>query len=263
VTSSRFHDRVAIVTGGASGIGEALTRLVVAEGGAVIVADVQDDLGHQLAEELGDGVGFVHTDVASEADVTTAVAAAVERFGRLDFMCNNAGLAGPDPSIVDVEVDQYRSLLDVLLLGVLLGTKHAARAMIASGRPGAVVNTTSTAGRRGGEGAHLYTMAKHAVVGLTRSTASELGVHGIRVNAVAPGGIPTPMAALFRLGDPSRVAEMAESIASRSPFPWGSAAQDVAEAIAFLASDASRYTTGEVLSVDAGRIDAPPRTPAG
>ena len=263
MVAARFDGRVALVTGGASGIGEAIVRLVVGEGGAAVIADLQVDLGHYLVEVLGDRVVFVRTDVSQEQDVASAVAAAVDTFGGLDVVCNNAGLPGPDPSILDVEVSQFHALVDVLLLGVLLGTKHGARAMVASGRGGAIVNTASTAALSGGQGPHLYTTAKHAVVGLTRSSASELGRYGIRVNAVAPSGIPTPMAATFKYGDPGRVSEVASSIAERSPLPRGSSAQDVAEAVAYLASDASGYITGQVLSVDAGKIHAPPRTPAG
>jgi NAD(P)-dependent dehydrogenase (short-subunit alcohol dehydrogenase family) len=259
----RFHGRVAVVTGGASGIGEAIVRLVVAEGGSAVIADLQDDLGEALEVELGGRTAFAHADVAHEHDVAAAVTCAMDRFGGLDVVCNNAGMPGPDPSIVDVEVAQYRRVLDVLVLGVVLGTKHGARAMIAGGHGGAIVNITSTSGLRGGEGPHLYTTAKHAVIGLTRSCASELGQHGIRVNAVAPGGIPTPMAAAFKYGDATRVADVAASIAERSPVGRGSTPADVAEAVAYLASDASGYVTGHTLAVDAGKIAAPPRTPAG
>ncbi len=264
MADSRFRDRVAVVTGGASGIGEAVARRVVAEGGAAVIADLQDGLGATLAATLGPRAASCHCDVTQEDDLRAAVELAGARFGRLDVMCNNAGLPGPDPSILDVSVEQYRSLLDVLVLGVVLGTKHAARAMVAAGRGGAIVNTTSVAGLRGGEGPHLYTTAKHAVVGLTRSTASELGRFGIRVNAVAPAGIPTPMAAAFRFGDAARVADVAASIAARSPIAGrGSSPDDVAEAVAYLASDASGYVTGQVLVVDAGKTFAPPREPSG
>jgi NAD(P)-dependent dehydrogenase (short-subunit alcohol dehydrogenase family) len=261
--TGRFDDHVVVVTGGASGIGEAIVRLVVDEGGAAIIADLQEDMGVALAAELGDQAMFVRTDVSAEGDVAAAVARAVERFGRLDVVCNNAGMPGPDPSIVDVTVEQFQHVIGVLLLGVVLGTKHGARAMIASGHGGAIVNTASTAALRGGEGPHLYTMAKHAVIGLTRSSASELGRFGIRVNAVAPSGIPTPMAASFKFGDKARVADVAASIAERSPLVRGSTAHDVAEAVAYLATEASGYVTGQTLSVDAGLITAPPRTPAG
>ena len=261
--TARFRGRVALVTGGASGIGEAMSRLVVREGGSVVLADLQQDLGTALAQELGPEATLVPTDVSEESDVQGAVAAALDAYGRLDVVCNNAGLPGPDPQVVNIDVDDYRRMLDILLLGVILGTKHGARAMIAGGHPGAIVNTASTAAQRGGLGPHIYTTAKHAVVGFTRSSASELGAHGIRVNAVAPSGIPTPMAARFRFGDASRLDDMAASIAERSPLPWGSSPDDVAEAIAWLASDSSRYITGEVIVVDAGLINAPARTPKG
>ena len=259
----RFAGKVVIVTGGASGIGEAIARRVVGEGGAVVIADLQAELGTALESDLGAKASFVSTDVSVEEQVARAVETAIDRFGRLDVMCNNAGMPGPDPSIVDVEVGQYRFVLDVLLLGVVLGTKHAARAMIAQGDGGSIVNTASTAALRGGEGPHLYTAAKHAVIGLTRSTAAELGRFGIRVNAVAPSGIPTPMAAAFKYGDASRVAEVAASIAERSPLTRGSSADDIAQAVAYLATEASGYVTGQTLAVDAGKVDAPSRIPTG
>jgi NAD(P)-dependent dehydrogenase (short-subunit alcohol dehydrogenase family) len=261
--TGRFDGQVVVVTGGASGIGEAIVRLVVREGGAAVIADLQVDLGVALATELGDQALFARTDVSAESDVAAAIATAVDTFGRLDVVCNNAGMPGPDPSIVDVTVEQFQHVIGVLLLGVVFGTKHGARAMVAGGHRGAIVNTASTAALRGGEGPHLYTAAKHAVIGLTRSTAAELGRFGIRVNAVAPSGIPTPMAAAFKFGDKARVAEVAASIAERSPLARGSTPQDVAEAVAYLSTDASGYVTGQTISVDAGLITAPPRTPAG
>ena len=258
---TRFRGKTAVVTGGASGIGESIVRLLVEEEASVVVVDLQAELGQALADHLGDSVRFVRADVANESDVAAAIAAAVEAFGRLDVMCNNAGIVGPDPSIVDVTVDDYQRTLGVLLLGVILGTKHAARAMIRLGAGGAIVNTASIASVQGGLGPHLYTTAKHAVVGLTRSTASELVSHDIRVNCVAPGGIATPMGAQHVLGDASRVDELASSIAARSPLSRGSTPMDIAEAVAFLASDAAGYICGQTLVVDAGRTSAPPRTP--
>jgi NAD(P)-dependent dehydrogenase (short-subunit alcohol dehydrogenase family) len=258
---TRFRGKTAVVTGGASGIGESIVRLLVEEEAAVVIADLQQELGHALADDLGDAVRFVSTDVANETDVAAAVGRAVDEFGRLDVMCNNAGIVGPDPSIVDVTIDDYQRTLGVLVLGVILGTKHSARAMIRQGRGGAIVNTASIASVRGGLGPHLYTTAKHAVVGLTRSTASELVSHDIRVNCVAPGGIATPMGAQHVFGDAGRVDELAASIASRSPLSRGSTPTDIAEAVAFLASDAAGYICGQTLVVDAGRTIAPPRTP--
>ena len=178
---TRFRGKTAVVTGGASGIGESIVRLLVEEEASVVVADLQAELGQALAADLGDSVRFVRADVANESDVAAAIEAAVEAFGRLDVMCNNAGIVGPDPSIVDVTVDDYQRTLGVLLLGVILGTKHAARAMIRQDAGGAIVNTASIASVQGGLGPHLYTTAKHAVVGLTRSTASS----GMRERAIS------------------------------------------------------------------------------
>jgi NAD(P)-dependent dehydrogenase (short-subunit alcohol dehydrogenase family) len=261
--SDRFADKVVAVTGGASGIGEALSRLIVTEGGHVVIIDLQADRGERLAAELGDDALFTRADVGSDEAMGAAIDAGVDRFGRLDVMCNNAGLVGIDKSIVDLTVADYEATLSVLLLGVLLGTKHAARVMIEQGNGGSIVNTSSIAGVQGGLGPHLYTTAKHAVVGLTRSTASELVRHRIRVNCVAPGGVPTPMAAAMVTGDPDKTDVIAARIAERSPLGRSSSPNDIAEAIAWFASDASGWVTGQTLVVDAGGLMAPPRTPAG
>lgn len=260
--TGRFEGRVAVVTGGASGIGDALVRLLVRDGGRVVVVDRQAERAVALAAELGDAAVAVTADVGVEADVARAVDTAVERFGRLDIMCNNAGFAGPDRPIAESDLDEYDAVMAVLLRGVFAGIKHAARVMIAQGEGGAIVNTSSIAGVRGGLGCHVYTTAKHGVIGLTRSAASELGRHRIRVNCVAPGGVPTPMGALFVTGDPTMTDYVAARQAERSPLGRAATPGDIAEAIAYLASDAGSFVHGQTLVVDAGSIIAPPRTPA-
>jgi NAD(P)-dependent dehydrogenase (short-subunit alcohol dehydrogenase family) len=256
----RFDGVTALVTGGASGIGEAISRLVVAEGGTVVIADVQDEAGELLAKELGDAAAFHHTDVTVEDDLRAAVDTAVKLFGGLGVLCNNAGLVGADRPIEDTTVEDYDLVMNVLVRGSVLGTKHGARAMIAGGRGGSIVNTSSVAGITGGLGPHLYTVAKHAIIGLTRTTATQLAAHGIRVNAVAPGGIPTPMAARMITGDPANVAAVSERIAAKSPLGRSSTPLDVAEAVAYLSSPAGSYVTGQTLVIDAGAtIGAPNR----
>ena len=258
----RYDGKVALVTGGASGIGEAIVRLVVREGGSVVIADRQAELGQALAHALGAAAVFAAADVSDEADVAAAVDLAVARYGRLDLMCNNAGFAGPDLPIAETPLREYDRVMAALLRGVFAGIKHAARVMIPAGRGGAIVNTSSVAGVQGGLGCHIYTTAKHGVIGLTRSAASELGRYGIRVNCVAPGGVPTPMGALFVTGDASRVDVVAERQAERSPLGRAATPDDIAEAVAYLGSDGGSFVNGQTLVVDAGALTSPPRVPA-
>ena len=258
---NRFDGGVAVVTGGASGIGESIVRLVVAEGGSAVIADLQDDRGKALAEQLGEAAVFSHTDVTQESSLAEAIDLAVRSFGPLTAMCNNAGLVGPDRPITELSVEDYDSVLNVLLRGAFLGTKHATRAMAAGGSGGAIVNTASIAGLTGGLGPVLYTTAKHAMIGLTRASAAELAPLRIRVNAVAPGGIPTPMAARMITGDPDDVAAVADRIAAKSPLGRTSMPDDIAEAVAFLCSPASGYITGQTIVVDAGQTIGASRVP--
>jgi NAD(P)-dependent dehydrogenase (short-subunit alcohol dehydrogenase family) len=251
--SGRFEGRVAVVTGGASGLGEAMVRLFVAEGGRVVIADLQEARGAELVGELGDdNAVFLRTDVSSEDDVAAAVDLAVSRFGGLDAMCNNAGIVGAVGPIAETSMADYDRTMAILLRGVFVGIKHAARVMIALGRGGAIINTSSTAGVQGGQGPHVYSAAKSGVVGLTRSASAELGQYGIRVNAVAPGGIPTPLTAEVTTGDVSQVDRASEAIGSRSPLKRPPTPNDVAEAVVFLASEGGSYVSGQTLVIDAG-----------
>lgn len=244
----RFENETVLVTGGASGIGEATTRAIVEEGGRVVIADLQEERGAALVEELGESVIFQRTDVTREEDIVAAIAAGEEAFGGITGMVNNAGIVGAIGSIMDTSVEAYDRTMAILSRGVFLGIKHAARAMRERG--GAIVSLASTAGVIGGQGPHVYTMAKHGVVGLTKSAASELSPLGIRVNAVAPGGTVTPMTnALGADNDPSATAEM---IAGGSPLGFACMPEDIAAAILYLLSAESRYVTGHTLVVDAG-----------
>lgn len=246
-------DLVTVVTGGASGLGAATARLVVERGGAVVIGDVQADRGAALADELGERVFFVATDVSVEADVAALVDAAVARFGRLDVMFNNAGIVGADGPIDEIELDEYEFTMAVLLRSVFLGMKHAARVMKPI-RRGVILSTASIAGVVGGLGPHVYTAAKSAIVGLTRNVAAELGPYGIRVNAIAPGSTATPMVADIRFGDPGAMSELESALAAESPLagrPGGTAA-DVAHAAVWLMSPEAGYISGQTLLVDGG-----------
>ena len=190
----RLEGQTAIVTGGASGIGAATVRLFVAEGARVLIADMQEDRGEELAESLGDGAAFRRVDVSVEEDVAGAVQDAKQRFGRVDCMFNNAGFGGALGPIVSTTVEDFDITFDVLVKGVFLGIKHAALVMKEQGS-GSIVSTASVAGLQAGYSPHLYSVAKAAVIHMTRSVALELGESGIRVNCICPGIIATPLAA--------------------------------------------------------------------
>ncbi len=251
---NRLSNKTVVVTGAASGIGAATARLVVAEGGNVVIADLQDERGEALAAELGDAATYVHADVTREDDIAGAVAAAVERFGGIHGMVNNAGIVGAVGSIMETPVEEFDFTMSILARAVFLGIKHAARAMQDSG--GAIVSIASTAGVVGGLGPHAYTMAKHGVVGITKSAASELSPLGIRVNAVAPGNTVTDMTSAVIADDPSDYDAADKRIAEGSPLGYAGRAEDIANAIVYLLSEDSRYVAGHTLVVDAGQTSS-------
>ena len=242
---ARFKDRSIVVTGGASGIGEATVRALVAEGAAVVIADLQEERGRELAGELGPSALFRRTDVTAEADIVAAIALAQERFGALHGMVNNAGVVGAVGSIMETSVEAYDRTMAILSRAVFLGIKHAARAMRDNGS-GVIVSLASTAGVMGGLGPHVYTMAKHGVVGITKSAASELAPLGIRVNAVAPGGTLTPMTAA--LGE----RDVKEVFAAANPLGVPCMPEDVASGILFLLSADASQVSGHTRVIDAG-----------
>lgn len=250
--AGRLEGRVAVVTGAASGIGEATARRFVAEGASVVVADLQQDPATALASELGVRATAVVADVADEQSVAAAVDLAVERFGHLDVMVNNAGIVGAVGRIAETSPAAWDRTVAVLLNGVFHGMKHAARVMVPQGS-GSIVSLSSIAGVMGGLGPHCYTACKHAVIGLTRSVASELAEHGIRVNVVAPGNTATAMTASAIAGDPTAIDETAAMIGSVSPLRTPGLPADIADAIVFLASDEARVITGQTLVVDGGQ----------
>ena len=248
----RLKGKVAVVTGAASGIGAGTARLFHAEGASVILADMQDGPGAALAKELGDRAHFVRADVTSEADVAAAVDAAVARFGTLDIMVNNAGIVGAVGSVANTPLEDWNRTVAILLTGVFLGMKHAARVMIPNKR-GSILSVASTAGVLGGLGPHAYTAAKHGVVGLTKSVSSELSQHGIRVNAVAPGNTVTAMTAFVITGDGADTDTTAKRIAEGASLGIAAGPEDQAYALLYLASDEARYVTGHTLVVDSGQ----------
>lgn len=254
---SRLANKVALVTGGGSGIGEATVRLFVAEGAAVVIADIQDDRGRRVAGELGPRAAYVHADVSREDDVQAAVAETVRRFGRLDCMFNNAGYGGVGGRIAEIPVAGFDETLGVLLRGVFLGMKHAAPVMKAQGS-GSIISTASVAGMVSGLGPHVYSAAKAAVIHLTRSVAMELGEHNVRVNCICPGGIATP---IFGKGLGLSI-ERAEAIVplmkgvleNLQPIKRSGLPDDIAQAAMWLASDDATFVNGHALVVDGGLI---------
>lgn len=253
----RLNGKVTLITGGASGIGEGTARLFIEEGAAVTIADVQDDRGQRLAKELGSRAAYIHADVSREAEVRAAVNAAVERFGRLDCLFNNAGFGGVQGGIEEITVSGFDETIGVLLRGVFLGMKHAAPIMKRQGS-GSIISTASVAGLRTGLGPHVYSAAKAAVIHLTHSVAMELGENGIRVNCICPGGIATPIFGKAFGIDADRadatIPLMKGVLETMQPIRRSGLPEDIARAALWLASDDSTFVNGHALVVDGGLI---------
>ena len=250
--TGRLEGKVAVITGGASGIGEGTARRFVEEGARVIIADLQEEPGRALAAALGSSARFVHTDVTDESQIARVVDTAVAEFGTLDVMFNNAGIVGAVGRIADTSAEQWDRTVSILMRAVFLGMKHAARVMVPR-NSGAILSTSSTAGILGGLGPHCYTACKHAVIGLTKSVASELAPSGVRVNAISPGNTVTAMTSAVMTGDPTAFETATKHIAAGSLLGIPGLPVDIANAAVFLASDEARYITAHTLVVDAGQ----------
>ncbi|MEM9177609.1 MAG: glucose 1-dehydrogenase [Myxococcota bacterium] len=245
----RLDGKVAIVTGAARGQGEATARLFVSEGARVVLTDLLEDEGERVARSLGDAACFARHDVTSEPDWQRVVALAVERFGRLDVLINNAGIMQSTP-IVDCSVEAFRGVLDVNLVGPFLGMKVAAPVM-GETEGGAIVNVSSVQGIVGRAGMPGYTASKFGLRGLTKTAALELGAFGVRVNSIHPGGVDTPL-----LGDAAPgveiTREMLDAGHAHLPVPRVGTSEDIAPTSLFLASDEAAYITGAELVIDGG-----------
>jgi NAD(P)-dependent dehydrogenase (short-subunit alcohol dehydrogenase family) len=259
----RMDGKVAVITGGASGIGAATAELFVAEGAKVVIGDMQREVGEEAAGRLGENCAFVPCNVAVEDDVRSLVEEAVDRWGQLDCIYNNAGFGGALGPIEDITAEEYDLTFDVLLKGVFFGMKYAAPVMKRAGH-GSIISTASVAGITTGMGPHLYNTAKSAVIHLTKSVANELAEYSIRVNCICPGIIATPLAAgrpisfAGREDSDSRVQRMRDRGENAQPLHRVGEASDIAKAALFLASDDSEWVTGLALVVDGGFLTGRP-----
>lgn len=244
----RVDGKVALITGGAGakGMGAASARMLVAEGAKVVVGDILDEDGAKLAEELGDSVRYVHLDVTSGEDWTSAVDTAVREFGKLNVLVNNAGIVQAAP-LKTADINRWQKVLDVNLTGPMRGIQAVIEPMIAAGG-GSIINISSIEGMRGAAWVHSYVSSKWGLRGLTKSAALELASEKIRVNSIHPGFIRTPMTK--HLPDDMVTAPM-----GRAGTP-----EEVATFVVFLASDESSFSTGSEYVVDGGLItDVPHR----
>jgi NAD(P)-dependent dehydrogenase (short-subunit alcohol dehydrogenase family) len=249
--SSELDGKVAIVTGGASGLGRGMVERFVEEGARVVIADVDPEGGAALASELGAAAAFRPTDVADADQVQAVVDFAIEQFGGLHVMCNNAGIGGSFKRFLDDDFADFDRVMTVNILGVMLGMQRAARHMAEHGG-GSIVNTTSIGGMNAGAGVMAYRATKAAVIHVTRSVAVELAGQGVRVNCIAPAHIPTAINANLDQG---------LIVKAMQPLQRVGSPRDVAEAALFLASDRAAQITGIVLPVDGGTTaGAPPRS---
>jgi NAD(P)-dependent dehydrogenase (short-subunit alcohol dehydrogenase family) len=245
-----LHDKVVVVTGAAGGIGGASARRLAQEGARVVVVDLDGDAADKVAAELPTEAIGVAADVSREEDVDRYLAAAVQRFGRIDLHHLNAGITGSVVPITDVTVEEFDRVMAVNLRGVFLGLRGAFRQYSAQGGGGAIVVTASIASLRGSSDLFPYHASKHGVIGLVRNSAVYGGPLGVRVNAIAPGIVPTDLFANDP-GAPGGGNDMAQR-AMTTPLRRPGRPEEMGSVVAFLLSDDAAYMTGEVVSVDGG-----------
>lgn len=262
--SGELQDKVVIVTGAASGIGRGCAARFVAAGAKVVIADVNAEEGESFAASLGADAAFKATDVADAAAVDALVAFAVERFGGLHCMFNNAGISGDRiERILDHEFNDFEKVMAVNVLGVVNGIRSAARHMRDHGG-GSILNTTSTGGMQPSRGNYTYAMSKASVIMMARSAAIDLGEYGIRVNCIAPANIESPIlgntlgAGLTEEVKAQMMVEVRRFLLDRQPIRRQGTTDDIAEVAIFFASDRSTYITGQVTCVDGGMLTGNP-----
>jgi NAD(P)-dependent dehydrogenase (short-subunit alcohol dehydrogenase family) len=259
-------NKVAVITGGAAGIGAATARHFVKEGAQVVIADINADQGEALEAELGPDCAFKYTDVSRREDLDELVRFTVETFAGLDIMFNNAGISGKmQPNLLDDDFEDFERVLKVDLLGVMMGTQIAARHMREHGG-GSIINTTSIGGIQAGCSVLSYRAAKAGVIHFSKSAAIDLAEYGIRVNCIAPGGIPSQLLSTAT-GDPESAdgtgvtTAIRQIMADDRPLRFAGDGSDIANAAIYLGSDRSRFVTGIVLPVDGGITAGNPRNP--
>ena len=250
----RLEGKVAVITGAASGIGRATTELFINEGARVLAADIQEDKGAGMQEQYGQKIKFVRCDVLKENDIKHAIEQAIVAFGRLDVLFNNAGTPGAIETVEAVTAESFDQVMHMHVLAAMLGMKHALPHMRESG--GAIISTASIAGLQNGYGPILYSVAKSAIIHMTKLAAAQLGPLKIRVNCICPGLIATPIFALG-MGLAMQVADQTVQTAERAfdrsqPIPRTGMPRDIAEAALFLASNNSTFVNGHALVVDGG-----------
>ena len=248
---TRLQGKAALITGGASGIGAATVRRFVAEGARVTIADRDEEKGAALADELGEEVLFVPADVSVERDVAEAVARTLNEWGRLDCLFNNAGFGGALGPIGTTSVEDFDLTFDVLVKSVFLGMKHAAEHMMARGS-GSIINNASVCGFIAGMGPHLYTAAKAAVIALSNTAALEFGHYGVRVNAICPGTVATPLMAGNPNATPDEIQQAGQGFSTLTPIGRIGDPEELAAMALFLASEESSFVTGQAMVVDGG-----------
>ena len=248
MTEPELAGKVAIVTGGAGGLGRATVELFVAEGAKVVIADTDTERGESIAAQLGDAVAFKSTDVAERDQVGALVDFAVSHFGGLHIMFNNAGISGVSRRFLDDDLTDFHRVMSVNVFGTMVGSQCAARHMAEHGG-GSIINTTSIAGINAGRGLMAYRSSKAAVIQLTRSIAIDLAEHGIRVNCIAPAHIATSINTNYDIGEIIRLMQ---------PLQRQGRPSDVANAVLYLASERAAQITGIVLPVDGGTTAGPP-----
>ena len=248
----RVEGKVAVITGAASGIGRAGAVLFAREGAKVVLADVNEESLREATEAIIDAGGeavYQKTDVAVEEQVKSLIELAVEKFGRLDILCNNAGITGDLTHLTQETVENWEKVIMVNVVGAVLASKYAAPIMMEQ-QSGAIVNTASVAGIRAGGGTNAYSASKAALINFTRTSACDLGQFGVRVNAICPGLIETGMTQF--IFDIARQRGKEWKLGSRCELRRYGRPEEIAQAMLFLGSDEASYITGQALAVDGG-----------